>query len=396
MAHTPHKSLFLILILMTAVPLLSLNMFLASLGVMAHEFGIGYDTLAMALSGYLIFTAFIQIIIGPIADRFGRRPVLLISLTLFSIASCGAALAESFVTFLIFRVFQGAIATGSTLSRAIVSDIIPPTQAASILGYLAMAMSLAPIIGPTIGGALAEIAGWRTNFWLYSTFGVGLWTLVWAYLPETGAKTGWTPRAFLSSYLELISRSDFWAYTLIMSLGIGAFFTFVTGVPLIAAKQFGMTQAQIGICVGTITCGFLVGSFLSGRYAAKFSIDTMILSGRFVACFGLLACIFAFLLGFVSPITFLGGTICVGVGNGLTSPSASLAIMSVRRDLSATASGLSGAVIVVVGAVMTGLTGIILNLYPTAFTLVFIMLILNLAGSLIAVWQSFRKYLITC
>ena len=112
MAHTPHKSLFLILILMTAVPLLSLNMFLASLGVMAHEFGIGYDTLAMALSGYLIFTAFIQIIIGPIADRFGRRPVLLISLTLFSIASCGAALAESFVTFLIFRVFQGAIATG--------------------------------------------------------------------------------------------------------------------------------------------------------------------------------------------------------------------------------------------------------------------------------------------
>ena len=76
-----------------------------------------------------------------------------------------------------------------------------------------------------------------------------------------------------------------------------------------------------------------------------------------------------FLAWFCFPITFLGGTICVGVGNGLTSPSASLAIMSVRKDLSATASGLSGAVIVVVGAVMTGLTGIILNLYPTAFTL---------------------------
>ena len=77
------KILFLTLILMAALPLLSLNMFLASLEVMAQEFEIGYDTLVMSLSGYLIFTAIIQIIIGPVADRFGRRPVLLVSLCLF-------------------------------------------------------------------------------------------------------------------------------------------------------------------------------------------------------------------------------------------------------------------------------------------------------------------------
>lgn len=176
-----------------------------------------------------------------------------------------------------------------------------------------------------------------------------------------------------------------------MSFGIGAFSTFVTGVPLIAAKQFDMTQAEIGICIGSITFGFLVGSFLSGRFAAQFSLDRMILSGRFVACFGLLACLFVFLLGFVSPIILVAGTMCVGVGNGLTSPSATLAIMSVRRDLSATASGLSGAVILVVGAVMTGLTGMILNFYPTAFALVFIMFIQKLASFLIAVWQSLRR-----
>lgn len=188
MPKTPSKSLLFTVILMTAVPLLSLNMFLASLGVMAAEFNIGYDTMAMAVSGYLVFTAFIQIIIGPIADRFGRRPVLLVSLGLFFMASCGCALVESFTSFLIFRVLQGAVATGSALSRAIVSDIVPPTQAASMLGYLSMAMSLAPIIGPTIGGGLAEVLGWRANFWLYSAFGIGLWLLVWARLPETGEK----------------------------------------------------------------------------------------------------------------------------------------------------------------------------------------------------------------
>mgnify|MGYP006238338031 FL=1 len=93
---------------------------------MAAEFNIGYDTMAMAVSGYLVFTAFIQIIIGPIADRFGRRPVLLVSLGLFFMASCGCALVESFTSFLIFRVLQGAVATGSVLSRALLSDIVPP------------------------------------------------------------------------------------------------------------------------------------------------------------------------------------------------------------------------------------------------------------------------------
>ena len=395
MSQTPSKTLFFTLILMTAVPLLSLNMFLASLGVMADEFGVGYDLMAIALSVYLIFTAFIQIVIGPVADRFGRRPVLLVSLALFCVASCGAAFADSFSAFLIFRVLQGAIATGSTLSRAIVSDIVPPKQAASILGYLAMAMSLAPIIGPSIGGTIAEIAGWRANFWLYSAVGAGLWLLVWTYLPETGAKYSRTPRAFLRSYLELISMSDFWAYTLIMSFGIGAFFTFVTGVPLIAAKQFYMTQGEIGMCIGSITCGFLFGSFLSSRFSVQYSLDKMVLSGRFVACFGLFACLLVFWFGFVSPVSLLAGTVCVGVGNGLTSPSANAAIMSVKRDLSASASGLSGAVIVVVGAIMTSVTGIILNVYPNAFALVFIMFILTLVGLLIAVWQSIRTKAIT-
>ena len=305
-------------------------------------------------------------------------------------ACCGAALADSFSSFLIFRILQGAIATGSTLSRAVVSDIVPPKMTASMLGYISMAMSLAPIIGPAFGGSLAEVVGWRANFWIYSSLGLGLWLLVYRYLPETGSRNSWRPKAFLQSYSELIFISDFWAYTLIMSLGIGAFFTFVTGMPLIAANQFYMTQAEIGICIGIITCGFLFGSFLSGRFAAVYSLDKMILSGRFVAFFGPLASRFIFWMGFVSPFSLLAGTLCVGIGNGLTSPSANSAIMSVRRDLSASASGLSGATVLMVGAISTSATGMILKIYPNVFALVLMMFCLTLAGLLIAIWQSFR------
>ena len=376
---------------MTALPLLSMNMFLASLTNMAVEFDIGYNIISVALSGYLLFTALIQVIVGPIADRFGRKPVLLISLGLFVVASIGAALAASFSSFLIFRILQGAIATGLALSRAIVSDVASPRQGASLLGYLGMAMSLAPIIGPSIGGALTEVAGWRSNFWLYSALGIGLWLLVWKQLPETGKKNQTTTKEFIQSYLALIRMFDFWAYTLILSLGISAFFCFITGIPVVANRQFSMDPGEIGLALGTITCGFLFGSFCSGRFASKYSLDTMILVGRFIACFGLLICIFLSVLGSISSHSLLGGTLLVGVGNGLTSPSANIAVICVQKDLSASASGLSGAVIVLVGAIMTAVTGTVLDIYPNAFALVCIMGSVTFGSLIIAVRQAFYK-----
>ena len=104
MGQLTRPSLLFTLILLAAVPLLSLNMFLPSLGVMATDFQVGYDEMAFAVSGYLVFTALIQILTGPLADRLGRRPVLLVSLGVFTSASVGCALAQDYTTFLFFRV----------------------------------------------------------------------------------------------------------------------------------------------------------------------------------------------------------------------------------------------------------------------------------------------------
>ena len=385
------KTLLFTLIVMNAIPLLSTNMFLASIDDIASEFGTSYGSITFALSAYLIFTAFVQLIVGPIADQFGRRPTILISVALFIIASAGTALATSYITFLIFRIIQGAIATGLALSRAVVSDIIPTKEAASTLGYIGMVMSLAPIIGPSIGGGLSELAGWRSNFWLYTFLGIGLWLLVWGQLPETGIKKSSTTKDFFYSYLDLISIADFWRYALIMSLGIGAFFCFITGIPIVAAQQFDMDQGSIGLCIGSITCGFLFGSFVSGRFGSKYSLDVMILSGRYLACLGLLISIFFISIGFVPLKSLLGGILLVGVGNGLTSPSANLAVISVRKDLSASASGLAGALIVLTGAIMTGITGAILDVYPNTVALISVMSFVTAISFLIAAWQIYFK-----
>lgn len=390
MIQTTKLSTIVTLTLLTALPLMSLNMFLPSLGVMATEFEVGYDTMAFVVSGYLAFTALLQVLSGPVADRFGRRPVLLISLGLFATASIGCVLAKNFETFLLFRVIQGAVITGATLSRAIVSDIAAPKQAASILGYMGMVMSLAPILAPSLGGFLAEVVGWRANFWVYAATGVGLWILVWALLPETTETNAGKGTAFLRSYWELLKSIHFWAYTLIMAFSIGGFYVFISGIPLIAAQQLGMTQSQIGLGMGSITIGFLVGSFLSARLSKNRELNTMIILGRGTATVGLLACLVVLSGGYVTPLILFAGTIFVGLGNGLTMPSASTAVMFVRNDLAASASGLFGAVIVIFGAIFSACAGAILQVHSTAVILVGLMLALAFASLAISIWIAKR------
>ena len=378
------------LVLLTAISLMSLSMFLPSMGIMAAEFDVGYEIMALSVSAYMAVTALLQLIIGPIADRYGRRVVLLASLLIFALASIGCAYAEDFSTFLTFRILQGSVIAGSVLSRAIVTDLAKPNQAASILSYIAMAMSIAPIISPTIGGMVAEIAGWRANFWLYTGLGVALLALVWLQLPETLSRSTEKSSSFAKSYLELLGNVDFWAYALVISFSIGAFFVFISGVPLVAADQLGLSQTQTGLGLGSITIGFLVGSFLSGKRVKTGSLNGMIILGRIVATIGISACFLILLGGHITPWIFFCGTVFIGLGNGLTLSSANTAVMFVRKDLSATASGLSGAFMLAIGAMFSAVTGILLEAHPTVVTLVGIMMILAITSLLIALWISLK------
>lgn len=376
------------LILLTAVSLMSFGMFLPSLGTMASEFEVGYETMTLSVSGYLAFTAILQLIIGPLADRYGRRPVLLASFVMFSLASIGCSVSNDFSAFLFFRVLQGSVITGAALSRAVVSDIAEPQKAASILGYIAMSMSLAPILSPAIGGIISEFAGWRANFWVYTGLGFALWFLIWFQLPETRQEKAVGRSTFITSYAQLLRSLHFWGYALLMALSLGAFYVFISGVPFVGAEQMELSQVQIGLGMGSITIGFLVGSFLSGKLSKSRELINMILLGRCVSTVGLTACLPVLLIGGVSPWNFFGGTLFVGLGNGLSMPSANSAVMFVRKDLSATASGLSGSIMVAMGAVLSAFTGVILKAQPSAITLTVVMLILSAASLLIAVWIS--------
>ena len=372
----------LTLVLLTGLSTLSLNMFLPSLPSIAGSFGSDYATVSLAVAGYLATTAIVQLVAGPLSDRYGRRPVLLFALCAFAFASAMCALADTIWMFLAFRMLQGAIISGYALSLAIVRDTTGERQAASLIGYISMAMALAPMLGPILGGLIDAALGWRANFWFYALAGSVLLALCLVDLGETRAATKDVSATGMSGARDLLCEGRFWGYAVCSALSTGAFYAFLTGAPLVARVNFGTPPEELGIFLGSITAGFMAGSYISGRMASSYRPTTMMLAGRIAACLGLAAGLALTSLGILSPLTFFGSTILVGLGNGLTMPSSSAGALSVRPDLAGTAAGANGALIVAVGALLTSATGAIMEMSPTPQALLATMLALSVAGAL--------------
>ncbi len=382
------------LVILTALSTLALNMFLPSLSAMAVDFEVDYALVALAIAGYLGITALLMLIMGPLSDRFGRRPVLLVGLAVFTAASLVCALTEDIWIFLAFRVCQGTVIAGWALSLAAIRDTVPEQEAASKIGYVTMAMAVGPMTGPVVGGALEELFGWRANFWAFTLFGAAAFCLTWLDLGETNRSRSASFGAQFRAYPELFLSRRFWGFALCLAFSVGAFYTFLTGAPLVAVSLLGLSPAELGFYLGTITAGFAFGSFLSGRFAKRHALTSMMIVGRLVAAAGLLLGFALFLAGQVHVLSLFGATIFVGLGNGLTMPSSNAGALSVRPKLAGSAAGLAGALAVGIGALLTSITGAVVNEATGVYGLLGMMLAcvaLSLLAALSVLWIDRRE-----
>ena len=161
-------------------------------------------------------------------------------------------------------------------------------------------MAIAPMLGPMIGGVFDELFGWRSNFMFYAAAGAALLAICWVDAGETNTAPSETMASQIKSYPELFSSRRFWGYAACMAFSTGAFYAFLAGVPLVAGTIFNLSPSSLGFYMGTITSGFMAGSFLSGRYSKRFALTTMVLAGRVVACAGLIVGLVLLLAGFSS------------------------------------------------------------------------------------------------
>jgi len=384
----------LTLVLLSGLSVVSLNMFLPSLPSIAHEFQADYALVNLSIAGYAGMTAVLQLVMGPLSDRFGRRPVILAGLVIFIVGSLGCLLATDVWTFLLFRMLRAAITSGFAVSRAVIRDSAHAQKAASLMGYLSMAWAIAPMLGPVFGGALDQLFGWRASFWAFLGFGAAVLALCWVDLSETNKTPSESTAKQFQAYPKLFRSRRFWGYSLCMAFSVGAFFAFLGGAPLVAATVFQIPPATLGFIMGSITGGFVLGSFLSGQCAGRYALTTMMIAGRIVACAGLAVGLVLVLAGIIHEVSLFGACIFVGLGNGLTMPSSSVGAMSVRPELAGSASGLSGALTGAGGAVTSAVTGAILTEENGAFMLLGMMLLsssMALVAALYVLWLDRRE-----
>lgn len=383
------------LVLLNGLSAAALNMFLPSLSNVAADFQAGYGLLASAsIAGYAGMTTVLQLLIGPLSDRVGRRPVILVSLAIFVLASLGCLLARDVWTFLLFRTMQAAIISGFVLSRVIIRDTEPAQKAASLMGYLSIAWAIAPMLAPMLGGALDQLFGWRANFWAFLGFGGAMLALCWIDLGETNKNPSDTFTKQFKAFPSLFRSRHFWGYSLCMAFSMGALYAFLAAAPLVATTVFQMSPATLGFYMGSTAAGFILGSFVSGQFAARYRLPTMVVAGRMVAFVGLTVGLGLLLAGIVHEVSLFGACVFLGFGNGVSMPSSNAGAMSVRPELIGSAAGLSGALTGAGGALTAGITGMILHEANAAIVLLGMMLLsstMALLAALFVLWLDRRE-----
>ncbi len=368
-----------------------MSIILPSMPQMTQDLGTRYEIMQFTVSGFLAATAVMQLVIGPISDRYGRRIVTLVGFAMFAAASIGCALAQSIEMLLTFRMLQCTAAVGIVLSRAIVRDLYAQDQAASKIGYVTMGMALAPMVAPSIGGMLDQAFGWRSVFVFTTVSCIAVLVLCLFDLGETTSGGGVSFGKQARDYPELLSSRRFWGYAFAAAFASGSFFAFLGGAPYVASTLYGLSPFWTGMCLGAPAIGYAFGNYLSGRLSVRLGINRMIRNGAIITASGLGIAITLTVLGLDSPFVFFGFGPLIGVGNGMVIPNGSAGMLSVRPHLAGSAAGIGGAFMIGGGAALSVFAGILVQDSTSSAPLLAVMLASVLLGLASIQYVSWRE-----
>jgi DHA1 family bicyclomycin/chloramphenicol resistance-like MFS transporter len=349
----------------TALAPFSLQIFLPALPAIQASFAVTPGIVQLALSLSILANAVANLAYGPLSDHFGRRPVLLVGLAAFIAGSLACALAPSIELLIVARIVQSVGgAAGMVLARAIVRDLYDRERSASIIAYLTMAMVVAPMLAPTIGAVLLDVASWRAIFFVVTGVGVVLiWPIV-VTLAETRPPQVRRIGGPLSGAGALLRSGTFLAYALQSTFGIAIFFSFIAGAPYFMMDVLGRSATEYGLWFILVSAAFMAGNLVAGRFSARIGLDRMVLTGSLLGVAGAGLAFTLLLAGYWMPLALFGPIMAVGLGNGFAVPNAQAGAVSVQPLLAGTASGLAGFSQMFVAALVSQAVGMLQNGTP--------------------------------
>jgi DHA1 family bicyclomycin/chloramphenicol resistance-like MFS transporter len=335
----------LLLVGLTALAPFSLQIFMPALPVIQADFRVTPGVAQLVLSLSVLASAFAMLAYGPLSDRFGRRPALLAGLLAFVAGSVLCALAPSVETLIGGRVVQAVgAAAGMVLARAIVRDLHDRERSASVIAYLTTAMVVAPMLAPTVGALLIDVASWRTIFALSGVVGLAVLWQTARRLVETRGRgaTGGAPLRLWTGAWRLLRSPAFVAYAAQSTFAISVFFAFISGAPYFMLDVLQRPASEYGLYFILVSAGFMAGNLAAARITARVGLDRMIVIGSALALAATLLAAALLAAGPWVPIALFGPMLGAAFANGLTVPNAQAGAISVDPLLAGSASGLAG------------------------------------------------------
>jgi MFS transporter, DHA1 family, multidrug resistance protein len=390
------KRLFIVgLVATTSVGPMAMQLFVPSLPFMARDLAAPIDVAQLALSLSMAAIALANLVYGPLSDRFGRRPILLVGLVLFLIGTAIAAMASSIEMLVLGRIIQaGGSASGMVISRAMVRDVYGAEKAASMIAYLTVAMLAAPYVALIVGGALTDNVGWRASLWLAFVVGAMVTIIAFRILRETHYENRMplAPINLARNYTALFGSLEFTGYVLHTSFAAGTFFAFMAAAPYLMVDVLGRPALEFSLWFALLTFTFMGANLAAGRISARIGLDRMVLLGSLLSLSGGVLFLIILTLFGLTPLTLFLPNALVGAGQGISMPNAQAGAINLSPKMAGTASGLLAFATMGMGAAFSQIVGELADgtAVPLAWT-VLVGVILAVVFGQIPVWRRARR-----
>ena len=362
LAHTHTRKVppLWLLALITVSGTLAMHMFVPALPEAAHDLHASITAMQMTISLYILGVACGQLIYGPLSDALGRRPMLLVGLALYVVASLGAALAPDVHTLVAARVLQalGGCA-GLALGRAVVRDTATMDDAVRNLALINLMMMIGPGVSPLLGSAFSSNFGWRSVFVLLAVLGAITLAFTWRLLPETSKPTGTINVGVLArDYGALLRSPAFVGFALGGGCSTTSVYAFIAAAPFIVSVELHRSVHEVGFYLAALIVGMSLGNMVTRQLIRRVPITRLLIIGNgmsVVSGFCMLALV---LSGHLSVFGIFGLMFPFALGAGMASPAALTKALSIDAKRVGSASGLYGFSQMLVGAICTTVVGL--------------------------------------
>jgi MFS transporter, DHA1 family, multidrug resistance protein len=371
-----------LLVAMNGIAPISLYMLVPVLPHLATLFSVDIATAQLTSSLFMVGLAFSQIVMGPLSDRFGRRPVLLTSFTLVVLANVGCIFAQTMPQLIAGRFLQAVGgATGMVMSRAIVRDIYPRSRVGSMISLVIGVMMIAQMLSPICGGLLDAWFGWRAIFYVMAAVSTLTVVAILLALPETRrAAPAGTDAGFVQDVRALGGSLAFIGYASCQMLASAIIFVFAGGGPYLVINAMGRTPTEYGVWFATAGFAYMIGNLVSVRLSPRYGLDRMIWLGLALQLAGaVLNTIWGFTGLNQTPAWLFGTHMIIMFGNAFAMANASAGAISVRPQAAGTASGAMGFLQMGFGALCSQFGGYLGGRFVTPLALNIAILALSLA-----------------